>query len=457
MSASIRRVAWLFALLSLSSESAFAQQNPGNGNNNNNNVGGIRIDAKGIVQAAIQNDHTVKLDQRRKAALIKQALPGEISQSSDERLVSLVQLEARVAELLERNEPIPLEIQCLAGLTRLDRIYLDIDHQDMLIAGPAEAFVQSEAGRWVGLESGRPVLLLDDLLVALRSVTPQAVVGVSIDPVPARLVELQKFVKANSTAADPALIEQRFRRMREILGNHAVRLTGVPDDSQFARGLLEADYRMKLLALGLEQPGVKGFKSHLSMAGKANTIQRWWFVPFYDEITKSSDGLAYEFSGQRAQLLGEDELANAAGERFQAATKKISTQAFSRQFTEKFPQLAAQMPVFSKLQQLIDWTVLAALIQQERLVEQAGWRMTVFLDAETLPHEVCPVPRETECVINTKQTSSGLIVGQLSGGVTIQPRDVLQQVTAKQNDQLSDRRKRAASRTSSSEGRFWWD
>ena len=234
---------------------------------------------------------------------------------------------------------------------------------------------------------------------------------------------------------------------------------GVPEDSHFARGLVEADFRMKLLALGLEQPGVKGFKSHLAMIGQGNAIQRWWFVPLYDRITRSADGLSFEFAGQRAQLLGQDELANAAGERSNAATTKVSTEEFSRQFTEKFPQLAAHMPVFAELQQLIDWTVFAALMKQERLAESIDWSMPLFADAGKLRHDVWPVPKQTACMMNTKRSKTGLILGQLSGGVIIRPDEILRQISpdATEDATLTERRVQALDRSAAQDHPWWWD
>jgi hypothetical protein len=195
------------------------------------------------------------------------------------------------------------------------------------------------------------------------------------------------------------------------------------------------------------------------MVSSGNAIQRWWFVPLYDRIERSSDGLSYAFVGQRAQLLGEDELANAAGERSKAAVTKISTEEFSRQFTEKFPQLAAHMPVFAELQQLIDWTVFAALVRHERLAERIEWSMPVFADASKLPHESWPVPKETQCLVNTKRTKSGVMMGQLSGGVTIRPAEVLRQISVRVEDEpaLAEQRTMALHRTSGREHAWWWD
>ncbi len=429
----------------------------GQNNNNNNNVGGIRIDADGVVQSAMQHDSGGKLDRKRRAALAKQALPGDISQPSEMRVVSLVRLEAASSELLSTGKELSPDLKCLAGLTRLDRIFVDVEGRDLLIAGPAEPFTQVDSGRIVGLESGRPVLLLDDLLVALRAVPSNHEVSCSIDPVPERLAALQKFLQQNTVPGTPAEIEGRFHQMREVLGNHTVRVTGVPADSHFARGLVEADYRMKLLALGIENPGVKGFKSHFATLKQGNVIQRWWFVPLYDGIARTSDGLAFEFLGQRAQLLGEDELSNAAGQRSAAGVTKLTTREFSKQFTDKFPQLAERMPVFAELQQLIDWTVFAALLQQEQLPAKVQWSMSLFADARRLPHEVWPVPKQTACLINTRETGTGMILGSFSGGVTIRPMDVLRQVAVRVDPALQEQKTKALQRTESADHPWWWD
>ena len=111
--------------------------------------------------------------------------------------------------------------------------------------------------------------------------------------------------------------------MDDILGLQTVRIDGVPPDSHFATMLVEADYRMKRVAIGLETPAVKGMRSHLALIGPGgNTIQRWWFIPCYDSIARSEDGLAFQFIGQRAQLLTQEEVADAEGNRFNAPTTK---------------------------------------------------------------------------------------------------------------------------------------
>lgn len=83
--------------------------------------------------------------------------------------VSLVRLERAIAELLETDKPIPESMQYLAGLQRIDFVFVFPETKDLVIAGPAEAFAPDATGRVVSVGSvgsGRPVLRLDDLLVA---------------------------------------------------------------------------------------------------------------------------------------------------------------------------------------------------------------------------------------------------------------------------------------------------
>uniref|UniRef100_A0A7C4LQ24 DUF1598 domain-containing protein n=1 Tax=Schlesneria paludicola TaxID=360056 RepID=A0A7C4LQ24_9PLAN len=436
-------------------------QPPGGGGvgNQNPNVGGITIDAEGLVRPGFLADQSSRLDRKRRQALAEKQLPAEANVFSACRKVSLPELERFVAAKLERGEPLADEVLCLAGLQRIEYLFVDPDRQDLVIAGPAEGFARDEGGRPRGVSTGRPTLLLDDLLVALRFVPQASEVGCSIDPQPANLAALQQFVARHSTPATPQVIEARYRKMAEILGRHDVRVDGVPADSHFGRTLVEADYRMKLISLGLEQP-LKGLRSHLSMvAAGSNSIQRWWFVPYYEGLYRSEDGLAYELVGQRAQLLSQDEVANASGDRFAAAVTQLSTQAFARQFTEKFAALADESPVFAELQNLIDWCVVAALIEREQLAVKVGWKRELFLDAARLPYQSGPAPRQTPAVFNTRRASAGMVVGLLSGGVTIVPRklaqpaafqtDVARRLVGVRNEELSAPRSKTHP--------WWWD
>ncbi len=84
-----------------------------------------------------------------------------------------------------------------------------------------------------------------------------------------------------------------------------------------ARTLVEADYRMKLVGMGLEE-GVPGVKSYMSLIKSPPTemgVLRWWFTLNYDSIQTSQDHLAFNIRGQGVKVESENEHLTAQGKR----------------------------------------------------------------------------------------------------------------------------------------------
>lgn len=470
------RAAWFTAvvlcLLLIPSQLTHAQFNGGQGatggnqggqggqqgGNNQNNASGIKIDADGLVSLTLTVDSSGSLDKKRREAVAKSSLPQELHRKSSMRFVSLVQLERKLEEIYAAQGSIPNDLFYLAGLQRIEHLFVFPDSSDVVIAGPAEGFVPDAVGRMIGVDSGRPTLRLDDLYVALRTVKKARQLGCSIDPVPQRLAELREFIKQGGPATAEE-VEARFNQMDDILGLQDVKVMGVPEDSHFALILVEADYRMKRIAIGIEAPAIKGLKSNLALIGTSgNAMQRWWFVPLYDAIERSEDGLAFQFTGQRAQLLAEDEVADDLGNRSSAATTRKSTQAFARQFTEKFAQLADRSPSFAELQSLIDWSLLAALLDKEQIANRIGWKISLLLDETRMPHPTFDVPKKIPSSVNYKRVGNQ-VVGLVGGGVVLNPASNLETAssTAKNPQALETLRTTAAETLRTDSHRWWWD
>lgn len=419
-------------------------------------AGGITIDGDGVLSAPKAKTISESVAKKRMQELAKQYLPEDISRSNSLRKVSLVRLERAIAELLEADQPIPESMQYLAGLQRIDFVFVFPETKDLVIAGPAEAFAPDATGRVVSIGSGRPVLRLDDLLVALRTAERTSQFGCSIDPVDERVAELQRFVKANSSPGSANLAQQRFQQMQRILGDQEVKVFGVPNDTHFARALVEADYHMKLIAIGLQDSKVPGLKSHLALVQPGgNTLKRWWFMPLYDSFKTSGDGLAFEFSGQRCQLMSQEEQADAFGKRSDAPFTRLSTQLFAKGFTEKFPELTKRMPIFAELQNLFDISILVALMKREQLPQKASWQPGLLLDDAKVPVLRGPVPKHTKSLLNMKMVG-GNAIGLLSGGVVIDSQQVISQ-ERKTSDEVIARRKSETPPSDLDTKRWWWD
>lgn len=430
----------------------------GNGGGNQNNASGIKIDADGIVTLSLATDASGSLDKKRRESLARAHRSQDANQATKSRFVSLVGLEKRLEELSAELSSIPNELFYLAGLQRIEHVFVFPDEGDVVIAGPAEGFVPDATGRMIGVESGRPTLRLDDLYVAMRTLTKSKHLGCSIDPVPKRLAELRSFIQQGVPATVDE-VEARFNQMDDLLGFQDVRIDGVPEDSHFATILVEADYRMKRIAIGVEAPAIKGLKSHLAMLGTAgNAMQRWWFLPLYDGIYRSRDGLAFQLVGQRAQLVAEDEIADSLGNRSTAPTTRKSTQAFAKQFTEKFAQLADKSPSFAELQNLIDWATLVALFEREHIPQRIGWKKGLLHDENRLPHPMFVTPKKIPSSVNYKRVGNQ-VVGLVGGGVIINPRSVLEgsSFAAKNSEDLEATRASAGSASRPESHQWWWD
>lgn len=419
-------------------------------------VGGIAIDAKGVVTAAFQKETTNRLVQKRLAEFASKNWSEDLNAPSELRKVSLTRLEKACRKYADEKKHVTAEMQFLAGLQRIDYVFLYPETGDLVIAGPAEGFAPNQINRVVGVTTGRPPLRIDDLIIALRTVPTASLIGVSIDPKQDNLAQFGQYVRANSSATTTAGIQQRFQNMRRILGQQDVSVFGVPADSHFAAAMVEADYRMKLISTGLERPALRGFRSHLDLIRPGgNTLQRWWFAPLYDAFLQSSDGNAYQFSGQRVQLMSQDEHSNLAGQRSNAAFTRVSTQKYGELFTERFEELAASSPVFAELQNLIDLSILVALFQKEQLPQKANWDMELFLDAERTPLVKNNSPKEVSSVVNMKR--AGRVILGVVGGVSIRPAELLRRVPIKQEGNRELDGTVAKSSAPAGVTNWWWD
>jgi hypothetical protein len=133
------------------------------------------------------------------------------------------------------------------------------------LAGPGEGWKISTDGEIIGATTNRPVLLLDDLLVALRSTEALRQTGIScsIDPTPEGLARFQELFKNISRSPnDP---EPLMAAVEQAMGPQIITIKGVPEACHFARVLVAADYRMKRLAMAFDEPPIAGLPNYLQM------------------------------------------------------------------------------------------------------------------------------------------------------------------------------------------------
>jgi hypothetical protein len=392
-----------------------------------NNPGGVEIDTSGVLRMRYHADPRGMLTKRRLEEA-KASLSADIAKPSKLRKVSLTRLEAAVARQIATGGGIPDDMKYLAGLTRIQYVFYYPETKDIVIAGPAEGYYHDLSGRVVGTVSGRSVLELEDLVTALRMYSPEGrrgtVISCSIDPTQEGLAKMQEFIGRIRGPMHTRLIVEGLKKS---LGMQNVTLKGVPAKTHFAQVLVEADYRMKLIGIGLERPAVK-ITSYVDRASPAavsrNALQRWYFVPNYECVRVSEDETAMELVGDGVKLVGKDEMVTAGGGLVRGTTVDRASQAFVTGFTAKYGALAQKVPVFAQLRNLIDMSVAAAYIQDRDLFAKAEWNMPIFGDEKTFPVEVHETPKQVETAVNAIWKGHTLMT-PIGGGVNIQPRQAL--------------------------------
>lgn len=465
----------LLALLALASittlplPSVYAQ-NGGNGGDDGDGDGdvfvfgdpiaGVDVDATGVLRVRQMDPRVAQ--QRLMAA--RAAEGADVMRQSDLRKISLQRLEAALADRLEQGRGPDDEMHSLAGLTGVDYVFFYPETGDIVIAGPAEGFVTDPTDRLVGIRSGKPVLMLEDLVTALRAYAPRQaptrLISVSIDPTAEGLQRMQRFLTSIAGRVRPNDALRVAQGLKQNLGLQNVTIKGIPAATHFARVLVEADYRMKLVGIGLEQLPVP-VKSYVARANPrmvaANAMERWYFQPNYDGISVSEDGLAMKINERRVQLVGENERVAAGGQRVQGRRPNKASQAFCGEFTEKYPQIARRVRVYAELQQLIDVAIAAAYIQESDFYGQAGWEMPVMGDETRFAVETYTAPSKVETAVNAIWKGNTLMT-PLGGGVHVQPRLALQPSRLQVDSEGENvRAKQAAGPTDLADGQWWWD
>ena len=425
-------------------------------------IGGVAVDAAGVLSLKETADQSGRLTREQQAAA-RAGLNVQAAKRSAIRYISLKHLEQAIRD---NNNALTDEMRYMAGLLRVRNIFFYPDSGDIVIAGPAEGWTIDANGRAIGIASGRPVIRLEDLCVALRafpaSGSAMKLIGCSIDPTQEGLAAMQRFLRSVGSNADPRDAQRTqfiVDGLQTNLGLQTVTVHGVSPKTHFAMVMVEADYRMKLIGIGLEKPPVK-LVSWVDRANAAqisrNALARWFFTPDYECVRTSGDGQAMELVGDGVKVVGEDEMVAASGQRNAAGQGNKASQAFVQAFTKVYSELADRSPVYAELRNLIDLSVMAAYIQQQDLYTKANWKMEVLGDEKTIATETCNAPKQVATAVNAIWKGHQLLT-PVGGGVQINALMALapEKRLGDKDGKVSKAREQV--KIQLAKGRWWWD
>jgi len=391
-------------------------------------AGGVYVDPQGVLRSRLLENTTFSQPAIDRRTGDRPA--GNVRHDSPLRSISLNRLERQVELLQATGRPLSDSMRYLAGMRRIRYVLVYPESGDLVLAGPAGDWTTDREGRIVSRRTGQPVLQLDDLVVVLRQMARGRGTrfGCSITPSRNALARTQQFLDQSARRSlAPGERDGWLEQLRSHLGKQMIDVYGIDPGTRVARVLVEADYRMKLVGMGLEA-GAGTVRSYLDLIevppGQAPPpldVLRWWFTLNYDAILVTPDRDRFELRGQGVRVQSENELLAEQGRRVHTGKSDALNRRFARSFTENFPALAAKYPVYAELRNLFDLAMVSALITSEDLASRAGWHMRWFGDPRGYPVAVGPAPTTVETVINHRVIRRRHIVAGASGGVSVNP------------------------------------
>jgi hypothetical protein len=419
-----------------------------------NRVGGVFVDAAGMVTPLDKSTKIPLRDFLRKTHL---AAPAELNSSVEMRMVSLRRLEEAVqASGQSTAEMLPDDLRFLAGMQRIQYVLVYPEERDIVLAGPGEGWKVDEQGDIVGVTTGRPVLRIEDLIVAFRTVdnARQGGISCSIDPTPEGQQRYEALMAKGGLKAGAGALAA----VKRAFGPQAISVTGVPADSHLARVLVSSDFHMKRIAMKLDPSPLKELPSFLDMLKRdgthlGNMMPRWWMACDYEPLGRSEDGLAFELRGRGVKCLTEEEVVAAGGRREGTGKINPAAQKWANEMTSHYNELSQKEAAFGELRNVMDLCVIAALIAKEQLLAKAQCELpTLFGASGTLGVASIPAPKTVETQCSAMHTGSEYVF-TASGGVQI----ASWQVADKTELRPAVAQIRLQARPTSSTGSVWWN
>ncbi len=383
----------------------------------------------------------------------------------------MIRLEKEVQLLASQGLPMTVPMQHLAGIYEIKYVMWLPETRDIVIVGPAGPWTTDADGHPINVDTGKPVLQIEDLVVCLRNAQNpprgnNGRFGCSITPRKQNLAATREYLRTSKLQG-----ASWRNQLRKTLGQQDIEVFGLDPATHAGRVLVEADYRMKLVAMGLEEsiPQIPSYLSRLTVGVdgqmKPMDVVRWWFTMNYDEVVADSKREVFLLSGSGVKVLSENEFINDQGDRIHTGQSDGPTAGFARDFTAHFGEIADKYPVYRRLKNLFDLAIVSALIRQHDLDRKAGWHLTYFgNDPEYADFVYQPptaaVPMQVDSVMNhrtiTRRRLKHTLVG-VSGGITFDSLQVLRSRSRLTDDgselaevvDPSDQRHRSS--------HWWWD
>ncbi len=333
----------------------------------------------------------------------------QLDRSVELSKISINRLEQELMRLRASGKSPSDELRYLGGIYDLQYVMVYRETGDLVIAGAAGPWKFDAEGRAVNIETGRPVLQLDDFVVCLRNAWEgNGIFGCSIDPRQANLADVQEFQETTKLKG-----AAKKNELRDRMGLQDISVHGIDPRTHAGQVIVEADYRMKLIAMGLEET-IRDVPSYLDRVtfdehGELPPLDllRLWFTMNYQGISASPEGDVYQIVGPAVKVQSETEFLGEQGERIQTGKAAGPAKTFAEDFTRHYDALVGKYSIYGELENIFDLSLATNLIRQKGLGAQIGWTPTFFASpssSTSFNYEVAlePQPKVVASVVNDR-------------------------------------------------------
>jgi len=357
-------------------------------------------------------------------------------------VVSLRVLQDRLKNCRRKGDCSP-EVLHFGGLTRVLGYIIDKPRRDILLFGQ--------------VEPGKPILHIDDLVVALRNVRRTYAPlrgntyyydypGCSIDPDPSIVGQLDDIQRRTQSNPGQNWANQISRWDNVCRAPQQVRVFGIPFNSRFARTMVQADYDMKTLVDGTDKVNLPGLVSLADR--KLNDIRtglrqnqpiavsvgmnRFWFYPGKQHYEESADKTIVFFAESAVELLTEDMYLSNSGKFVGGHRPDDQAHQFAADLSRLYDKLAVRRPIYQELDGLFRFFALAQVINDRAVPDQVGLDLTYLFSeypiSETAVETRLPGRSGHRQLKDRRESAQGYTVLELwmpsCGGVSIRiPKD----------------------------------
>jgi len=301
------------------------------------------------------------------------------------------------------NQGIPLnsDITGLSGITHLEGYVVDKANQDVVLIGKSDRGTSMH---------------LDDLVVNIRSIWgPTMAPYCSLEPQPGDIASVHKIATGQKDLENLEDWRQVIKQVEDHWGPQSVEIRGVPRASRHAHMMLQADYHMKKVSLGLADfAGISSYLNrHISAmealltsggdpAGSSVSMVRFWFHTRQGFPTFGEEEDIVFLEACPMDVLTEKQNAAPGGALSDSDQDDLHAVSFAREFSQLLDNSSQDVDAYAQLRNLFEIKAVLEAIKYRNAAADAGLDLDFYLNAYQYLAEA-PLPETYPGLVNHEE------------------------------------------------------